>query len=91
MGIKSAKNLEAEHSIVKTVNEKKTLYVSPGHLIKINNVNETDIELKQLTIKFNKYLDNSKILLNKIKNKNIHSLFKNKNIFQNKNLIKKIF
>ena len=47
------------------------------------------IELKQLTIKFNKYLGNSKILLNKIKNKNIHSLFKNKNIFQNKNLIEK--
>ena len=42
MGIKSAQNLEAEHSIVKTVNEKKTLYVSPGHLIKINNVNEAE-------------------------------------------------
>ena len=42
MGIKSAKNLEAEHSIVKTVNKKKTLYVSPGHLIKINNINETE-------------------------------------------------
>ena len=42
LGIKSAKNLEAEHSIVKTVNEKKTLYVSPGHLIKINNVNEAE-------------------------------------------------
>ena len=42
MGINSAKNLEAEHSIVKKVNEKKTLYVSPGHLIKINNVNKAD-------------------------------------------------
>ena len=42
MGITSAKILEAEHSIVKTVNEKKTLYVSPGHLIKINNVNKAD-------------------------------------------------
>ena len=42
MGIKSTKNLEAEHSIVKTVNKKKTLYVSPGHLIRINNVNETE-------------------------------------------------
>jgi taurine dioxygenase len=44
MGIKSAKILEAEHLIVKTVNGKKTLYVSPGHLIKINNVNETEKE-----------------------------------------------
>ena len=42
MGDKYAINLEAEHSIVKTVNEKKTLYVSPGHLVKINNVNETE-------------------------------------------------
>ena len=42
MGIESAKNLEAEHSIVKIVNGKKTLYVSPGHLIKINNVNEAE-------------------------------------------------
>ena len=42
MGVRSAKNFEAEHSIVKTVNEKKTLYVSPGHLMKINNVNETE-------------------------------------------------
>ena len=50
-GIKSAKNLEAEHSIVKTVNKKKTLYVSPGHLIKINNVNETERDyLKNLLI-----------------------------------------
>ena len=44
MGIKSAKILEAEHLIVKTVKGKKTLYVSPGHLIKINNVNETEKE-----------------------------------------------
>jgi len=44
MGIKSAKNLEAEHLIVKKVNGKKTLYVSPGHLMKINNVNETEKE-----------------------------------------------
>ena len=41
-GIKSSKMLEAEHSIVKIVNKKKTLYVSPGHLIKINNVKETE-------------------------------------------------
>ena len=47
------------------------------------------IELKKLTFKLNKYLSNSKILLNKIKNKNIRSLFKNENILQNKNLIEK--
>jgi taurine dioxygenase len=40
MGIKSSKIIEAEHPIVKTVNGKKTLYVSPGHLIKISNVKE---------------------------------------------------
>jgi len=42
MGIKSSENMEAEHPIVKTVNGKKTLYVSPGHLIKIKNVDEKD-------------------------------------------------
>ena len=42
MGIKSSKIIEAEHPIVKTVNGKKTLYVSPGHLIRIKNVNEQD-------------------------------------------------
>jgi len=42
MGMKSPKILEAEHSIVKMVNGKKTLYISPGHLMKINNVNETE-------------------------------------------------
>jgi len=42
MGIKSTKTLEAEHSIVKTVNGKKTLYVSPGHLIRINNVQNSE-------------------------------------------------
>ena len=44
MGIKSSENMEAEHSIVKTVNGKKTLYVSPGHLIKIKNVKEEDAD-----------------------------------------------
>ena len=44
MGIKSSKIMEAEHPIVKTVNGKKTLYVSPGHLIKIKNVKEEDAE-----------------------------------------------
>ena len=42
MGIKSSESMEAEHPIVKTVNGKKTLYVSPGHLIKIKNVDEKD-------------------------------------------------
>jgi taurine dioxygenase len=42
MGIKSSESMEAEHLIVKTVNGKKTLYVSPGHLIKIKNVNDED-------------------------------------------------
>ena len=44
MGIKSSENMEAEHPIVKTVNGKKTLYVSPGHLIKIKNVNEKEAD-----------------------------------------------
>ncbi len=42
MGIKSSNSMEAEHPIVKMVNGKKTLYVSPGHLIKIKNVDEKD-------------------------------------------------
>jgi len=42
MGLKSAKSFEAEHQIVKMVEGKKTLYISPGHLIKINNINNTD-------------------------------------------------
>ena len=44
MGIKSSESMEAEHPIVKTVNGKKTLYISPGHLIKIKNVAETDVD-----------------------------------------------
>ena len=52
MGIKSSENMEAEHSIVKTVNGKKTLYVSPGHLIKIKNVDKKDTDyLKNYLIK----------------------------------------
>ena len=47
------------------------------------------VEVNELNIKLNKYLRNSKISLNKIKNKNIYSLFKNKNILQNKDLIEK--
>ena len=44
MGIKSSESMEAEHPIVKTVDGKKTLYVSPGHLIKIKNVKEKDAD-----------------------------------------------
>ena len=42
MGIKSSESMEAEHPIVKTVDGKKTLYVSPGHLIKIKNVDDSE-------------------------------------------------
>lgn len=41
-GIQSAKVLEAEHPIVQEVNGQKSLYVSPGHLIKIKNIEEGD-------------------------------------------------
>ena len=52
MGIKSSESMEAEHPIVKTVNGKKTLYVSPGHLLKIKNVKEEDADyLKDYLIK----------------------------------------
>ena len=52
MGIKSSKIMEAEHPIVQTVDGKKTLYVSPGHLIKIKNVKENEAEyLKDYLIK----------------------------------------
>jgi len=44
MGIKSSENMEAEHPIVKTVSGKKTLYVSPGHLMKIKNVSKKDAD-----------------------------------------------
>ena len=44
MGIKSSESMEAEHPIVINVNGKKTLYVSPGHLMKIKNVKEDDAE-----------------------------------------------
>jgi taurine dioxygenase len=44
MGIKSSGSMEAEHPIVKTVNGKKTLYVSPGHLMKIKNVKGEDAD-----------------------------------------------
>ena len=41
-GIQSAKVLEAEHPIVQEVNGQKSLYVSPGHLIKIKNIDESE-------------------------------------------------
>jgi len=51
MGIKSSNSMEAEHPIVKTVNGKKTLYVSPGHLMEIKNVDEKDaVYLKKYLI-----------------------------------------
>jgi len=44
MGIKSSESMEAEHPIVITVDGNKTLYVSPGHLMKIKNVKEDEAE-----------------------------------------------
>ena len=41
-GIQSAKVLEAEHPIVQEVNGQKTLYVSPGHLMKIKNISDSE-------------------------------------------------
>ena len=42
MGIKSSESMEAEHEIVKTVKNKKTLYISPGHLMEIKNVDDQE-------------------------------------------------
>ncbi len=51
-GIKSSKVMEAEHPIVQDVNGKKSLYISPGHLIKIKNVKNGDNEkIKDFLIK----------------------------------------
>ena len=51
IGIKSSDSMEAEHPIVKTVNGKKTLYVSPGHLMEIKNVDKKDaVYLKKYLI-----------------------------------------
>jgi alpha-ketoglutarate-dependent taurine dioxygenase len=41
-GIKTSKVMEAEHSIVQEVNGQKSLYVSPGHLKEIINVDKKD-------------------------------------------------
>ena len=46
-------------------------------------------EIKKLSSMLKKYLNESKISLNEIKNKDIYSLLKNKNISQQKNLISK--
>ena len=50
MGIKSAKKMEAEHPIVQEVNGRKSLYISPGHLIKIKNIDD-DLDFKDSLIK----------------------------------------
>ena len=51
MGIKSAAKMEAEQPIVQDVNGKKSLYVSPGHLMKIKNVTDDEgDELKKFLI-----------------------------------------
>jgi glycosyltransferase involved in cell wall biosynthesis len=47
------------------------------------------LEIKKLNSILKRYRKNSKILLNKIKNKNIYLLLKKKNVFQHKNLIMK--
>ena len=46
-------------------------------------------EIKKLSSILRKYINNSKISLNKIKNKNIYLLLKNKNILQHKDLVAK--
>ena len=46
-------------------------------------------EIKKLSSMLNKYVSNSKISLNKIKNKNIYLLLKNRNILQHKSLVAK--
>ncbi len=42
IGTGKSKDFVAEHSIVKKIGEKKTLYLSPGHTIAIKNLNEKD-------------------------------------------------
>ena len=51
IGIKSSESMKAEHPIVKIVKGKKTLYISPGHLMEIKNVAEKDaVYLKKYLI-----------------------------------------
>ena len=49
-GVKSAKVLEAEHPIVHEVNGQKSLYISPGHLMKIIINGKEDEDLKKYLI-----------------------------------------
>ena len=49
-GIKSTKVLEAEHPIVQKVNDQKSLYISPGHLIEIKINGKEDQEIKKYLI-----------------------------------------
>ena len=44
MGVKSVGKMEAERPISQNGNVKKSLYISPGHLIKIKNVNKNESE-----------------------------------------------
>ena len=46
-------------------------------------------EIRRLSFKLSKYIGNSKISLNRIKNKDIHLLLKNKSISQHKDLVVK--
>ncbi|MAJ85459.1 MAG: taurine dioxygenase [Candidatus Pelagibacter sp.] len=50
-GVKSSKVMEAKHPIVQEVKGKKSLYVSPGHLMKIINIdNEESDKIKNYLI-----------------------------------------
>ena len=49
-GIKSTKVMEAEHSIVHEVNGQKSLYISPGHLLKIKINEQESEEIKKYLI-----------------------------------------
>ncbi len=49
-GIKSAKVMKAEHPIVHKVNGQKSLYISPGHLIKIKINGMEDKKMKKYLI-----------------------------------------
>ena len=49
-GIKSAEVMKAEHSIVHEVNGQKSLYISPGHLIKIKINEKENEEIKKYLI-----------------------------------------
>ena len=49
-GIKSAEVMQAEHSIVHEVNGQKSLYVSPGHLMKVIINDKENEEIKKYLI-----------------------------------------